>query len=239
MIISGKQLIEHEEGSITRESWLLRCADKLYDTILEPNGLGKNAQTGASLLEGLRVSVGWPSTRGLSTKKRVIGQCWNPSYSEDGTTEIFISPVLEEPSRVADVLLHELVHAAVGTEAKHGGRFASACKRVGLEGKPTATAAGPELAEVLAVHILPDLGEYPHKRLDMALIPKQSTRMLKASCPNDQCPTWYVAEKRSEGGFVVRVTHLWVDWLEAEGYPFRCPGCGTELEVEAKDSGQE
>lgn len=152
----------------------------------------------APLPETLRVSCGWPSRGGQSAKKRSIGQCWNPIASADGTTEVFISPVLADAVRVLDVLVHELVHAAVGVDKGHKGPFRKLAKALGLEGKMTETNAGPELTERLNV-LAEKLGPYPHASLDAKLgLKKQGTRMLKASCPD--C------------GYTVRLTAKWADY---------------------------
>ncbi len=214
----------------TREEWLLDCAGKLVDALLEPQGLGLNAETGKPLTDGLRVSCSWPSTRGLSVKKRIIGQCWPTTASADKSTEIFISPFLDKPEEVAATLLHELVHAAVGSAQKHNGVFGRSCRRVGLEGKPTATIAGEELLVVLKEDVLIDLGNYPHRKLDRTAIPGQTTRLLKAYCANTECDTMNTKGR----GFCVRITQTWVDWCVNNSARLTCPGCGDKLALEGK-----
>ena len=182
------------KNECTREAWLRDCSARIAADVLAPCGYTRNTETGADLLDGLRVSVGWPSKRPLSWKQRAIGQCWPTIASRDHATEIFVSPYVDEPVEVAGVLVHELLHAAVGTNAKHGPAFKRACKAVGLEGKATATTPGDELAANLA-HIVDVLGPYPHGSLDASVLPKQSTRLLKAEC--------------QDCGYVVRVTAKW------------------------------
>src|SRR4051812_9638082 len=70
----------------------------------------------------VRVSNGWPSKGGTSTKKRVIGQCWKSEATADGVPQIFISPTLDDGLDVLAVLVHELIHA-IHPEAKHQGKF--------------------------------------------------------------------------------------------------------------------
>jgi len=87
----------------------------------------------------IRVSIGFTSggRRGKS-----IGECWSREASADRHFEIFLRPTLDSDSRIADVLTHELCHAAVGLENKHNATFKRCMKAVGLEGKATATTAG-------------------------------------------------------------------------------------------------
>ena len=114
---------------MTREQWLLKLAEGLEKTVFSD---------AAAELPKYRVTCGFPSKGGLAAKKRTIGQCWSPKASNDHTTEIIISITQDEPMTVAGVLAHEMVHAAVGTEAGHGPIFRRLALAIGLTGKMTA-----------------------------------------------------------------------------------------------------
>src|SRR4051812_9487372 len=90
----------------TREGWLTALAEAMRP---------KFEACGYTLPRTLRVGMSWPTRKAISEKSRTIGQCFAPTCSKDGTTEVFVSPVLDQPLRVADVLAHELIHAAIGT----------------------------------------------------------------------------------------------------------------------------
>jgi hypothetical protein len=191
---------------MTREEWLITLAEMMRPVF---------ADLGYTLPEKLRVSVGWPSSKALAGKggSRAIGQCFYPECSKDKATELFISPVLEDGMRVADTLAHELAHAALGKGHGHGPKFARVAKALGLEGKPTNTVAGEAFIQ-WAKPLVAALGKYPHAALDVTKgQTKQSTRMLKVSCP--------------ECGYSVRTTQKWLD----VGTP-TCP-CGEEMEAAA------
>ena len=119
---------------MNREEWLINATSALGVMI---------AEQGHTLPE-VRVSVGFPKTGGKGNN--VIGQCWSGACSEDARPQIFIHPTLTESTRVLDVLLHELVHATVGTECGHKGAFKQLATGLGLEGKMTATIAGDDAA---------------------------------------------------------------------------------------------
>jgi hypothetical protein len=175
---------------MTREEWLLEMELHLAPDL---------AQIGAPLsVELVRVSVGFPSRRGLSARNRVIGQCWAAAASTEGRHEIFVSPLIGTSLEAAAVLAHELVHSAVGVAAGHRGPFRKVALAMGLEGKMTATVAGPKLTDRLNA-LIAKLGEYPHAAMNPKLsgIKKEGTRLLKAGCP--------------ECGYVVRVTRKWAD----------------------------
>jgi hypothetical protein len=180
----------------TREAWLNAFTDAARPIF---------ADRGHAIPERVRVSIGFTSG---GRRSRAIGECWNACVSSDDHFEIFLRPSLETDSRIADVLTHELIHAAVGLEAKHGKLFKRCMAAVGLTGKATATVAGPDWHS-WADPILAALGPMPRGTLSDGANsgkPKQSTRMLKLECPD--C------------GFSCRTTAKHID-ANPEG--LRCP----------------
>jgi len=171
---------------MTREEWLNAATTLLREDFKPISPIPKK----------LRVTCGWPSTGGRPGKKQVIGQCFPPSCSEDETTEVFINPMLSDAIKVLDVLVHELVHAAVGCEEGHKGPFRVTAKAIGLTGKMTATVAGKVLMVRLRA-IEEELGEYPHAKLTPITKKPQSTWMLKVTC--DSC------------GYLLRTSRKWAD----------------------------
>jgi hypothetical protein len=198
------------KSDLNREAWLQAAV-----TELRPHF----KSVGYDLPE-VHVSVGWPSSGGLGRKKRTIGQCWSGSVSADGKPHIFISPMLDENGGSQDTLatlVHELVHVAVGTEAKHGPKFKKASDKVLLQGKATATEASPDLLEQLAI-IVKKLGDFPHSKLVPSEDDKkktQTTRMKKCECPT--C------------GYTIRLARKWADL----GIP-DCPVDKKPLSMEAE-----
>ncbi len=192
-----------------REAWLLALVSDLRPFI----------QKKGHAVPEVQISCGWPSSRALSTKKRRIGECWNYKASENGLTQIFISPVLALPHEVSECVVHELGHAAL-PDAGHKAPFRAFMRSVGLVGKPTATAAGENLKATLE-EICAALGPYPNGKLDkMARGPakKQGTRMRKVSCENDHDP------------YILRGAKKTLDL----GIPI-CPLCQNDMQVEEGD----
>lgn len=170
---------------------------------------------GISIPAKVKVSCGWPCSkalRGPVTGNRAIGQCFAASASTEGNNEIFVSPVLDDAIAVLEVLVHELIHAVDDCKNGHRGPFARMARALGLEGKLTATHAGPKLLESLKVLNLPP---YPHASVDVnkAGLPKQSTRLIKVVC--EEC------------GYPARLTRL---WLETVGPPI-CPKHGAAMVI--------
>lgn len=161
-----------KRAQINREAWLTEAIRQLRPTF-----------TAAGIeLPPVRVSVGWPG--GKRKKGTTLGQCWSPESAADNRAHIFVSPILDDSRRVIDVLTHELCHAADRNRNGHDRPFAELARRVGLEGKPTETHAGPDLAEKCS-RITKKLGRYPHAQLNEGLTTgakKQSTRMIKCTC---------------------------------------------------------
>lgn len=133
----------------TREAWLNGAIAIINKEFFKGRGY---------TLPRVRVSCGFPRSNG-----KAIGQCWDPKVSMDKTHEIFICPTQAEPVKVLSIMLHELIHAAVGIEAGHKGMFRKLAKEFGLVGKMTATFAeeGSELYNQLAI-FSGRLGDYPH-----------------------------------------------------------------------------
>lgn len=158
----------------TREAWLMDALPSLI-ALLD--------QAGAPAVSAPLISVGFP----LGVRKgggKAIGQCW--TLQNQDRAHIFVHPCLDDPLRVLDVLLHDLVHAAVGCVHGHRGPFARIARGIGLEGRLTATVASPGLRAHLAM-IVARVGAYPHRALDPELIERtrrrQGTRMRTYVCP--------------------------------------------------------
>ena len=203
----------------TREDWLTAATEQL-STLFNLAG---------HVLPPVRLSVGWPYNTRPGSK--VIGECWKPEASADGVAQVFISPRLDDPVRILDVLAHELVHAtnyATG-HSGHGKEFRAVAVALGLTGRMTATVAGPELAATLT-DLAAFLGPLPHAALnpgDGVIVigggpgggvpvapprPKQTARMLKVVC--------------QECGYLCRVSSK---WLDSAGAPL-CPTHNRPLE---------
>jgi len=182
-----------------RESWLNAAVTEIRPWFTE---------IGVDLPEKIRVACGWSKRSGKG-----IGWCWKREASSDGTNEILVTPEESDPVKTLAVLVHELIHASDNGESKHAGDFRTRALAIGLEGKMTATQAGQALTDRIT-KLTEQLGSYPHASINpaMSTIPKQTTRMIKITCPDD--------------GYVVRTTRKWID----VGLP-TCP-CGTLMELD-------
>jgi len=193
----------------TREEWFT-------EVIRQMRGFFETANL--ALPAQLHVSCGLPSRGAFSETRQVLGECFHATASADGVHHIFISPLIEDGLGAAGVLLHELVHASLPPDAKHGPQFKAACGKLGLTaGKPKSASPGPELTKTLEDVILNRLGKYPHA----ALIPpgrkegeKGKGRMLKISCENGHEP------------YVLRGSRKVINL----GLPL-CPVCNNELKT--------
>jgi hypothetical protein len=195
----------------TREAYLIAATEQLANRVF------KHFAT----VPPVRVSVGFPG--GGSARKR-IGEHWHPESSSDGISQIFISPVLGDAYKALDVLTHELVHACTPGKG-HGAPFSQLGKMIGLEGKPTRMSAGPALGESLK-RLIDELGTYPHAELRLSDRKKQTTRLLKVSCP---C------------GYMARVTRTHIENLGAPLCPCEYDGPGEyrRMDVEGMDEQEE
>lgn len=191
------------DSTMTRERWLLTVTAALRADFVN---------AGADLPSAVHCSIGFPSTRALSTRNQRIGECWHGTLSADGAPHLYISPLIADGARVADILVHELCHAALPVGTGHRAPFARLARAVGLTGKMTATTATPELASRLN-ELIAAIGPYPHAALAQGarVVKKQSARLIKVTCEADD----YIAR-------VSRAT------LSAHGTPI-CPACGLSM----------
>lgn len=153
---------------ITREEWLLKAIAILAEEKFYPLGHKFN---------NIRVSVGFTS------RKKAIGQWWEPKSTADNHSSIFIHPGKGEPVDILGILVHELVHDACGAAAGHGPKFKKLALALGLEGKMRSTEPGKELTTYLKT-VAKKLGKFPHSALKQNASPikKQTTRMIKMFC---------------------------------------------------------
>lgn len=185
-----------------REAWLHEAADMLLDDVI------LNQTTRPKPV--IRVSCGFPrGSRGGKT----LGVCHAKSVSGDGVNEIFISPILQEPFAVMEVLAHELIHAILDCEGGHRGAFGRIARAIGLEGPLTATHAGEDLLHEI-VAVIAVLGQYPHAAMKPRKAKANATRQLKCQC--SQCE------------LIVRMSRAAINQvLKANGYDGCCPACNT------------
>ena len=156
---------------LLREAWLEHAASFLLELMVK-QGLPAIS---------VRVSCGWPSRGGLSSRVTVVGQCFSPTICKDGKPQIFISPLLDDSIQVLGILLHELVHASVGTEHKHGKVFSQAARKVGLAGPPTATTVSEQLRPFLVSYV-ERVGSYPHAAIRPSSPQKKGSRLRLYQC---------------------------------------------------------
>ena len=152
-----------------RESWLIRAVRELtplFDSI----GLS---------VPKVQVSVGFTS---CGKNGRAIGECWPRKLAEGSENQIFISPTLETPFEVLEVLTHELIHAIDDCKHKHGKVFKNIANDIGLIGPMRATNAGPELSLELS-RIAKKLGDFPHGKLKIP--PRRISTHVR---PGGKCP---------------------------------------------------
>lgn len=194
------------------ETWLNRFKDAAGPAF---------ANAGYPLPPNLRVRIGLPST---GYRSNVIGECFGPAASTDGHYEIYISPkVAEGDARIADILTHELCHAACGLEEGHGKTFGQLARAMGLEGKLTATVAGSDWF-AWAAPILEALGPMDFAALSADLRPrkKKQTFLLKVECPD--C------------GWLARVTKSHIEPHDYLNCPV--PDCNGTLVTSWPDEGE-
>lgn len=178
----------------------------------------------------IKVSCGFPSKGPLKN----LGECWSSECTFDGTRQIFVTPLHHNAIDSLGTLAHELVHACLPDDAKHGPKFKEAMKQVGLEGKPKSAGPGPEL-QLFIEGIVERLGDYPNPTLKPKPKSKKETaagkKTFKLFCPRKRnADTKCILTDKTNGGdYFVSASRKSLKL----GFPL-CP-CGAELEMESED----
>ena len=114
-------------------------------------------------LPRVRITCGFPST---FRRSGTLGECWSDKASGDGTFEILISITVADSTAVFVALLAQLCAASKADPLAMGLDTAGA------------------LSDGRWLDLIQEMGTYPHSALTVGEKPVQSTRMLKAICPN-------------------------------------------------------
>lgn len=139
--------------------WLLKAIELLewyFDEIDRP-------------LPEVSISLPWPDV--TPEKRKTLGGMCTTRYTQDVgalpeliSTKIFIAPDIVENLQVLGVLVHELVHAALGicfgVGVQHEEPFPTIAAQLGLEGKMSATNSNLQLSLRL-LNVSNTLGPYP------------------------------------------------------------------------------
>ena len=152
-----------------REEWLQKAVGEV-SLLFKPLGLR---------VPDVQISMGFT---GCGKNTNSIGECWPRQAAQDNSNHIFISPVLETPFEVLEVVTHELVHAIDDCKHKHGKEFKKIALDVGLEGPMRSTNAGAGLGVELE-EIAKKLGKFPHKKLKLP-----TKRIVMRERPSGKCP---------------------------------------------------
>lgn len=169
----------------TREEWMNHIANEMRPMFDRVN---------ARMPDRVRLSMS------LCRGKKAVGQCFDAECSTDHTYEILVRLDQADPLEVAAIIAHELIHAAIGVEQKHGPEFKRVALDLGLEGRMSQTRPGDRFKGNIEA-ILIEAGDFPHARLDWegkrTGPKKQTSRMRKVECKG--C------------GYVARVASKWLE----------------------------
>jgi hypothetical protein len=137
---------------VTREKWLTRAGVELSEMIHENTD---------KIVTEYRVSCGFSEWG---------PECDGATYfdTNDGIPQIFIVPTIEDTEYALTVLLHELVHVAVGKHFDHDKDFALTAASVGLIAPFEESNAGSLLRPKLK-KLIKHLGKYPHSAVKITV----------------------------------------------------------------------
>ena len=125
----------------------------------------------------------------------------------------------ESSARIADILLHEMIHTCFPFDGHKNG-FRDLAHAVGLDGRMTATIASPALTERIENEVVKVLGRYPHEGVQ--LIPRgkrgKGSRLIKCEC--------------GECGAIIRMSRKTIDMCYEMLNYVSCVACEAPMEVQ-------
>lgn len=165
-----------------REDWLNAAVDELRPFF---------SARGHALPAEIRVACAYPTNAKRSGFK-VLGECIPNTNSADGHWEIYISPVLDSPTKVTETLIAQLCRTAKGAYNVTTLRYAHVADDMHILPAGTGSSPYKEVSHggnflVAYQDIIDSLGIYPHAKVDVSIHKSQGTRMLLAVCPTCQC----------------------------------------------------
>jgi len=188
----------------TREQWL-------NDMITEIRPIFE--VQGSPLPTDIRVSTGIPSTY---KRSGALSECFRESMSADGSFQIFISPTIAEPFKVAEQLVHQLCRTTSFGAYSYGAKtFCKVATEMGLVAnfnRPKSEIVASPFFQDMYKSIIEGLGAYPHSELTLEGSKTQSTRMLATEC--ETC------------GYLLRTSKKWL----LKAMPI-CPVHLTEMKL--------
>jgi hypothetical protein len=145
------------------------------------------------------------------TRKGPTGSFWSGATTSNGVGKIIIRSNTADPFKLLEALMHQLVHAVVGPEHKHGMPFKTCALPLGLVSPMSHSTAGVRLTARLTA-LAEELGPFPRgahnfetqgpdgkekiSKVAADVEETQKTRQLKCECPAPNC------------GYLARVTAL-------------------------------
>jgi hypothetical protein len=165
-----------------REDWLNAAVDELRPFF---------SARGHTLPAEIRVACAYPTNAKRSGFK-VLGECIPNTNSADGHWEIYISPILDNPTKVTETLIAQLCRTAKGAYGITNQAYAKVAEAMLIY--PDGTLSNPYKSVMHGQAfidayqaIIDSLGIYPHAKVDVSTYKSQGTRMLLAKCPTCQC----------------------------------------------------
>ncbi len=144
----------------TREEWLNAAVEELRPFF---------SSNGHTLPAEIRVATGYPTNAKRSGFK-VLGQCIPNTNSADGHYEICVSPQVDNPYKVTEVLIAQLACTAKGALNQANKAYAKVAEAMHI--LPAGTASNPyyETSHGAAFDsayaaIIQSLGTYPHAKV--------------------------------------------------------------------------
>lgn len=156
-----------------REEWLEKSVKLLEEKVFKNPSLMEHP---SAMPEKWKITCGW--AKGVTD--RCMGACVDPVCSKDGTTHLFIIPTQEDSFSVLSTIVHEMIHAIVGIQEGHTGKFRDMALYLQMTKPMTSSHIVPETPVYnVVMEILEIMGPYPHAAMVPKMKPTKPTQWVR------------------------------------------------------------
>ena len=222
--------IEHlEKSELKPEAYL----QKFGEYILE---IGNASKFGDKSNAGKGIQIHISDTRGRKRVtnsnggSHVVGLCYPKGWASDEIRKIEIDRETADTFQALHIVAHEVSHALCHEKEGHKGKFIKLVFGVfKLGGIPTCTEVTKEF-KILIGDWLRQNGKYPHVAFT-DLGKKQTTRMVKVSCPDIFCQGATEKSVKNGEGTIFRMSSAVVLFVGEKN--LKCPVCQGKANIQS------
>ena len=222
--------LEHlPESKLKAEEYLQRFGEYIAE-IGEQSGYGDKKNFGKGIQIHISDTRGRKRVTNSNGGSHAIGLCYPKGWASDEIRKIELDRETADTFQALHIVAHEVSHALCHEKEGHKGKFIKLVFGVfKLGGIPTCTEVTKEF-KILIGDWLRQNGKYPHVAFT-DLGKKQTTRMVKVSCPDIFCQGATEKSVKNGEGTIFRMSSAVVLFVGEKN--LKCPVCQGKANIQS------